>query len=148
MVVMDYRTRDGLADYGFSIEFHSDAGWRVYIIFAPSPQGHHDGLDLPYQSIDCDGRRYVDWSSKLDSLGEAKTVAALWAELAQRQQRTQEQREFDVEGRNDVERRNYGSLVDSLASFLDLEAGLQSALAVSTRADAAHHRMPRSGRRA
>ncbi len=33
MVVRDYRTQDGLADYGFSIEFQSDVGWRVYIIF-------------------------------------------------------------------------------------------------------------------
>ena len=147
MVVTDYRTRDGLADYGFSIEFHSDAGWRVYIIFAPFLQGHHDSLDLPHQSIDRDGRRYVDWPSKLNSLGEAKTVAALWAELAQHQ-RTQQQREFNIERCNDAEWRNYASLVDSLASFLDLEAGLQSALAVSTPVDAAHHRMPRSERRA
>ncbi len=92
MAVMDYRTQDGLADYGFSIEFQSDAGWRVYIIFQPFHQGHDDSLQLPYQSIDGDGRRYVNWSSKLDSLGDAKTVAALWAELIQRYQPSQEQR--------------------------------------------------------
>lgn len=33
MVVRDCRMQDGLADYGFSIEFQSDVGWRVYIIF-------------------------------------------------------------------------------------------------------------------
>lgn len=32
MAVMDYRTRDGLVTYGFSIEPHSGAGWRVYIM--------------------------------------------------------------------------------------------------------------------
>jgi len=32
MVVMDYRTQDRLTDYGFSIEFQSDIGWRAYII--------------------------------------------------------------------------------------------------------------------
>lgn len=84
MAVMDYRTQDGLADYGFSIEFQSNVGWRVYIIFEPFGQGHNESGKLPYQLIDDDGRRYVDWSPKLDSLGEAKTVARLWAEVAQR----------------------------------------------------------------
>lgn len=88
MTVMDYRTRDGLAEYGFSIEFRPDVGWRVYIIFGPLRHGHNETLRLPYQSIDHDGRCYVDWSSKLDSLGEAKTVAALWAEIAERYQYT------------------------------------------------------------
>jgi hypothetical protein len=81
MAVMDYRTRDGLADFGFSIEFQSDVGWRAYIIFQLSHQGYGDSLPLPYQSIDHNGRRYVNWSAKIDSLGDAKTVAALWAEL-------------------------------------------------------------------
>jgi hypothetical protein len=97
MAVMDYRTQDGLAEYGFSIEFQPGLGWRVYIIFEPFRQGHNDGLGLPYQSIDRDGRRYVDWSSKLDGLGEAKTVATLWAELATRYQRTEEQHALYVE---------------------------------------------------
>ena len=89
MTVMSYRTQDGLADYGFSIEFEPSKGWRVYIVFEPS---HSEGNDnsLPYQSVE-DGRHRVDWPSKLDSLGEAKTVAALWAELAQRCQRAQEE---------------------------------------------------------
>jgi hypothetical protein len=84
LTVMTYRTRDGLADYGFSIKFESDGGWRIYIIFQPFCQAHDESLRLPYQSIDSKGRRYVDWSEKLDSLGDAKTVAALWAELAHR----------------------------------------------------------------
>ncbi|MGH3776688.1 MAG: hypothetical protein ACRDRR_13330 [Pseudonocardiaceae bacterium] len=92
MTVMDYRTQDGLADYGFAIEFQPDGGWRVYIIFLPLHQGHDDSLQLPYQSIDRHGRRYVNWSSKLDNLGEARTVAALWAELIHRYQCSQEGR--------------------------------------------------------
>ena len=79
MAVMDYQTQDRLADYGFSIEFRSDVGWRVYIIFEPF-QGHDDSLESPYQSIDGDERRYVDWSPKLDNLGEAKAVVRLWSE--------------------------------------------------------------------
>ncbi|MGH3782232.1 MAG: hypothetical protein ACRDRO_16855 [Pseudonocardiaceae bacterium] len=97
MTVMDYRTRDGLADYGFSIGFEPSRGWRVYIIFQPFHLGHGDDLPLPYQSIDGNGRRYVDWSEKLDTLGDARTVAALWAEVAQRYQRTQEQSALYVE---------------------------------------------------
>lgn len=97
MTAMDYRTQDGLADYGFSIEYQLDVGWRVYIIFEPFHQGHNDSLKLPYQSIDGDKRRYVDWSPKLDSLGEARTVAGLWAEVTQRYQRTQEQNALYVE---------------------------------------------------
>jgi hypothetical protein len=92
MAVMDYRTRDGLADYGFSIEFQSDVGWRAYIIFQLSPPGQDDSLQLPYQSVDHNGRRYVNWSAKIDSLGDAKTVAALWAELIQCYHRTEEPR--------------------------------------------------------
>jgi len=80
MTVMDYRTRDGTADYGFSIEYESTAGWRVYILFQP----YRDDVDFPYEAIDHKGRRYVDWSTRLNSLGEAKTVAGLWAELAHR----------------------------------------------------------------
>ena len=97
MTVMDYRTRDGLAEYGFSIDFEPARGWRVYIILQPFHQGRDDSLSLPYQTIDCNGRRYVDWPEKLDSLGDAKTVAGLWAEEAHRYQRTQEQRSLHVE---------------------------------------------------
>jgi hypothetical protein len=86
---MGYRTQDGLADYGFSIEFQPEMGWRVYIIFDSFHQDYNSH-ELPHQSVE-DGRRYVDWAAKLGSLGEARIVAALWAELAQRYQRTQEQ---------------------------------------------------------
>jgi hypothetical protein len=91
MAVMDYRTRDGLADYGFSIEHQSNTGWRVYIIFQPFQQGRNGNLPLPYESVDDEERRYVDWPGKLDSLGDAKTVAARWAELAQRDLRARQQ---------------------------------------------------------
>ncbi len=92
MAVLDYRTRDGLADYGFSIEFDPNVGWRVYIIFQPVHGDRDDNLQLPYQSTDFKGRHYVNWSPKLDSLGDAKTVAALWAELIHRHQRIAAQR--------------------------------------------------------
>jgi hypothetical protein len=97
MTVMDYRTRDGLADYGFSIDYDPDRGWRVHIIFQPFHQGHDGDLRLPYQSIDDKGHRYVDWPEKLDTLGDARVVAALWAEIAQHYQHTREQTAMYVE---------------------------------------------------
>jgi hypothetical protein len=96
MTVMDYRTKDGLAEYGFSIEFHSSRSWRVYIIFDPVCKNRNDISEFPYESLDDNGRRYVDWP-KLDSLGDAKTVAELWAELAHRHQRAHEERELYLE---------------------------------------------------
>ncbi|MGH3785241.1 MAG: hypothetical protein ACRDRG_01525 [Pseudonocardiaceae bacterium] len=97
MAVINYRTQDGLADYGFSIEFQPGIGWRVYVMFDSFPQGQNDSLQLPYQSFDDKGRRYVDWQSELNSLGDARTVAELWAELAERYQRVQEEHELFVE---------------------------------------------------
>jgi hypothetical protein len=86
MTVMNYRTQDGLADYGFSIEYQPGIGWRAYIIFRPLHQDHDENVQFPHQSTDDSGRRYVDWAAKVDSLGEARTVAELWAEMIQRYQ--------------------------------------------------------------
>lgn len=97
MTVMDYRTRDGLDDYGFSIEYESTRGWRVYTVFSSLEQGYGDSSRLPCQSIDNNGRSYVDWPDRLDGLGDAKEVAALWAELVHRYQRSQEQHVLYVE---------------------------------------------------
>jgi hypothetical protein len=49
MAVMSYRTEDGFADYGFSLEFGSSTGWRVYIGFTPVHTGD-DAPELPYES--------------------------------------------------------------------------------------------------
>ena len=75
MGAMHYRTQDGLADYGFSIEFQPGRGRRVYLVFGPFREGQDDSL--PYQSFDDNECCYVDWPSKFDSLGDAKTVAEL-----------------------------------------------------------------------
>ena len=96
MTVMTYRTQDGLADYGFSIEFKPWTGWRVYVIFSPFHQNLGDSASLPHQSIDDNGRRYVNWSAKLDSLGEARTVAELWAEMIQRYEHAEIEKQRDA----------------------------------------------------
>ena len=97
MAVMEYRTQDRRAYYGFSIEYQPARGWRVYIIFDSFYTGGGDIPQLPYQSFDEDGRRYVTWRSKLDNLEDAKTVAELWAELVHGYQREQEEHGLYVE---------------------------------------------------
>src|SRR5262249_14310743 len=87
MAILAYRTQDGLADYGFSIEFLPDIGWRIYIVFAPGHQNEGESPRFPYQATDKHGRDYVDWSARIENLGEAKVVAELWAELTRCYQR-------------------------------------------------------------
>lgn len=77
-----YRTRDGRADYYFSFEEQSDGSWRAYIEQQPEygsrPTGSHETHRLS------DGqRRYVCWTTSLESLEDAKHVAALWADSTQ-----------------------------------------------------------------
>jgi hypothetical protein len=112
--VMDYETPDGLGRYGFSIEFTPGRGWRVYIMFQPFHQGHDDSLQLPYQARDDTGRLYVDWSEKLDNLADAKTVAALWAEVAQRYQRSRENHTLYVKLIEHYQQLNAGTQPDEL----------------------------------
>lgn len=100
MAVMNYRTPDGLADYGFSIEFQSTVGWRVYIVFRPLYQGSDDNPQWPYQATDRNGRSYVNWSAKLDNLSDAKMVAALWAEISERYQHTQQRMRSPTDATN------------------------------------------------
>jgi len=57
MAIMDYRTQDGLAGYGFSIGFQPDAGWRIGIIFNPFTRAKTIIYNWPHQSIDRNGRR-------------------------------------------------------------------------------------------
>jgi hypothetical protein len=123
MTVMSYRTHDGLADYGFSIEFQPSKGWRIYIVFEPFHLGNKNSHKLPYRAVE-DGRCHVDWPSKLDSLGEAKTVAALWAELAQRYQRVQDEHALYVarierQQRTQEQRRATPGAPDRLSNAID-----------------------------
>jgi hypothetical protein len=64
--------------------------------FQPVQQSNDSSPSVPYQSVDPTGCRYVNWSEKLDNLGDAKKVAALWAELVQNYQRDQGQKARDV----------------------------------------------------
>jgi hypothetical protein len=77
-----YRTKDGLADYGFSFEQQADGSWRVYIETLP-PYGDHDGC-APATRGEADGsRRFVSSDTAITTLVGAKDVAATWADKTQ-----------------------------------------------------------------
>lgn len=77
-----YRTKDGLADYGFSFERQSDSSWRVYVDSMPSYGRRDTSLSVTHRLTD-GGRYYVCWSQKLRSEADARKVAAKWADLTQ-----------------------------------------------------------------
>ena len=77
-----YRTSDGAADYAFSFETQEDSCWRVYIENQPTYQGGSDDPAITQRG--CDGiRSYIDWSRPIESLSDAKIVAAIWADKIQ-----------------------------------------------------------------
>lgn len=78
-----YRTKDGLADYGFSFERQSDGSWRAYIVSMPSYGWRDTSLHITHRLRDSDDRYYVCWSQPLRSEADARKVAALWADLTQ-----------------------------------------------------------------
>jgi hypothetical protein len=64
---MNYQTREGLADYSSSMKFRNLVGEcasssNLFIT------AHGDSLQLPYQSLDNNGRFYVNCSSRLDTV--------------------------------------------------------------------------------
>ena len=80
--IVYYRTKDGIADYGFSIERQPDGTYRAFIVSQPGygsrPTGAHETHRLTAR-----GRYYVCWNHPLRTEEEAKTVAALWADASQ-----------------------------------------------------------------
>jgi len=77
-----YRTRDGLADYRFSIERQTNGAYRVFILAQPSYGSKSTAAHATHR-LSAGGRHYVCWNRPLRSEGEAKTVAALWADATQ-----------------------------------------------------------------
>lgn len=77
-----YRTKDGLADYRFSIERQPDDTYRCFILSQPSYGSRATGAHETHR-LTAGFRRYVCWSQPLRSEEEAKNVAALWADATQ-----------------------------------------------------------------
>jgi len=83
-----YRTRDGRADYGFSIERQSNGTYRPYITSQPAYGSRSTGAHETHRLTGDGGRKFVCWDRALHSEEEAKTVAALWADATQNYIRT------------------------------------------------------------
>lgn len=77
-----YRTKDGLADYGFSFEQQVNGGWRAYIQSMPSYGSRNTGLHATHRLTDS-GRYYVCYDPAPRSEADVRKVAALWANLTQ-----------------------------------------------------------------
>jgi hypothetical protein len=56
-----------------------------------------DRPDLPYEAVDDKRGHYVSWPAKLGSLAEARTVAGIWAELAEQYRCAQERKALYIE---------------------------------------------------
>jgi hypothetical protein len=79
-----YRTRDGEADYEFSLEEQGGRVWRAYIVSQPSYQSRDRSLQATHRLIDEQGRYYVCWSTPVRELDDLKRIAALWSDRTQR----------------------------------------------------------------
>src|SRR4051812_41117216 len=79
-----YRTKDGRADYVFTIEQQPGGDYRVYLALQPE-------RSLSYTThllTDRQGRRFICWTRSIRTLTDARRVAAAWADNTQRYSRT------------------------------------------------------------
>ena len=81
-----YRTKDGRADYHFSIAT-SENGYRIFIFSQPDYGARESGSHVTHRLTD-GARRYVCWSGPIRTVEQARTVAALWADATQEYIRT------------------------------------------------------------
>ncbi len=86
--IIYYRTRDGRADYAFSIERHGNNTYRAYIVSQPSYGSRDTGPHETHRLTDSAGRQYVCWTRPLRSEADARGVAAAWADASQEYIRT------------------------------------------------------------
>lgn len=77
-----YRTKDGRADYKFSIEQHPSDGYRVFIDGQPS-YGFRDSSAHATHRLSDGSRKYVCWTQPIRSETDARKVAAAWADATQ-----------------------------------------------------------------
>jgi hypothetical protein len=79
---INYRTADGLADYGFSFEQASGV-WRAYITSQPSYSGRDTSGLATHRLVEGE-RYYVCWTPEPRTLDDLKKVVRLWADRTQR----------------------------------------------------------------
>jgi hypothetical protein len=76
-----YRSRDGLAEYAFSLAPQSN-GFRIYIKHQPSYGSRDTGAHTTHRLHD-QGQPYICWAGCIRSEEEALAVAARWADATQ-----------------------------------------------------------------
>ena len=76
-----YRTSDGLADYVFDFA-QIAGGWRGYIVSQPDYGTRQTSMAATHRLF-ASGRHYICWDRPLQTLDNAKGVAALWADATQ-----------------------------------------------------------------
>lgn len=74
-----YRTTDGSFDFKFNFEEQIDGTWRPYILNQPSYNGRETDQHSTHRLSD-GSRNYICWDRQLETLDEAKKVAAIWAD--------------------------------------------------------------------
>ena len=80
---ISYRSFDGAFDYQFTFTFvGGHEGWRVYIGRQPDYGGRSTDAHSTHR-LGIGSRPYVCWAGRLETLGDAKAVAALWADCTQ-----------------------------------------------------------------
>ncbi|MDZ5455320.1 hypothetical protein [Azohydromonas lata] len=84
MTKVIYRTKDGRADYAFSLERQADGEVRAYITSQPNYAGRDNSGHATHRYTDLrDDRRYICWDGSLRTEDDAKKVAAAWADRTQ-----------------------------------------------------------------
>lgn len=76
-----YRTSDGGAEFVFEFVRYS-SGWRIYIERQPDYGDISTNMDATHRVYDGD-RYFICWDRPLQTLSDAKAVAALWADATQ-----------------------------------------------------------------
>lgn len=79
-----YRTQDGRADYGFSIERQRDRSYRIYIAVQPEYGPRSAEPVATHRLTDAAGRHFICWSQPIANHLQARQVAATSAEATQR----------------------------------------------------------------
>jgi hypothetical protein len=80
---INYRTRDGQADYKFSFEQQANGDWRAYILSQPSYRSRATDSHSTHRLTDYHGRKYVCWSTPISSADGLKNVVAKWSDATQ-----------------------------------------------------------------
>ena len=78
-----YRTKDGRADYYFSIEQQSNGSLRAYITSMPSYGARANDPHTTHRLSD-NGRKYVCWSREIYDENELKSIISVWSDMTQK----------------------------------------------------------------